>query len=293
MSTILITGAGGQLGREFQALSERYPGFSFIFANQQLLDVTDESAVSRFFEQQVLHCCINCAAYTAVDQAEREPEAARQANTDAPRWLAQASAQQGIPLIHYSTDYVYHSAQNTPFKEEAPTSPRSVYARTKLAGEQAAMEANPLAMIIRTSWVYSRFGHNFVNTMLRLGRERDSLRVVFDQIGTPTYARGLAAATLDILVKAQAGEVPVQALGGIYHYSDEGVCSWYDFALAIFELAGIGCAVQPIETKDYPTPAPRPPFSVLNKAKIKTAFGLEILHWRQRLAEMLLGRQDR
>jgi dTDP-4-dehydrorhamnose reductase len=287
MSTILITGAGGQLGQEFQALAPRYPSLRFIFADQQALDVTDRNAVARFFDQQALGGCINCAAYTAVDRAESEPEQAWRANAAAPQQLAQACAQQGIPLIHYSTDYVYHNEQNTPFKEEDPTTPRSVYARSKLSGELAALEANPLTMVIRTSWVYSSYGHNFVNTMLRLGRERDHLRVVFDQIGTPTYARGLAAATLDILAKVQASEMPPQALHGIFHYSDEGVCSWYDFALAIFELAGIDCHVTPIETKDYPTPAPRPPFSVLNKAKIKATFGIEIPHWRQRLAEML------
>ena len=291
MSTILITGAGGQLGQEFQALAPLYPSLRFIFAGQQTLDVTDGAAVARCFDQQALGGCINCAAYTAVDRAESEPEQAWRANAAAPQRLAQACAQQGIPLIHYSTDYVYHSEQNTPFKEEDPTTPRSVYARSKLSGELAALEANPLTMVIRTSWVYSRYGHNFVNTMLRLGRERDRLQVVFDQIGTPTHARGLAAATLDILAKVQTGKMPPQALHGIFHYSDEGVCSWYDFALAIFELAGIDCHVTPIETKDYPTPAPRPPFSVLNKAKIKAAFGIEIKHWHQQLAEMLAARQ--
>ncbi len=284
---LLITGANGQLGREFRELEQDYPAFRFTFAGREELDVTQEAAIREFFTQHTFDSCINCAAYTAVDKAESEPEAARRGNVDAPRWLAGACARQGIPLVHYSTDYVYHNQQNTPFREDDPTTPQSVYARTKLAGEQAAREANRQTLILRTSWVYSSVGHNFVKTMLRLGRERDELKVVFDQVGTPTYARGLARATLEMIRKVEAGEVARNKLQGVYHYSDEGVCSWYDFALAIFELAGIKCKVWPIETKDFPTAAARPPYSVLNKGKIKEVFGLEIGHWREALRGML------
>lgn len=287
MSNILITGSGGQLGQEFRALAASNPGFRFTFADRQVLDVTDEPAVFGYFLHHRFDYCINCAAYTAVDQAESEPDAARLGNVDAPRWLAEGCARQGIPFIHYSTDYVYHNAQNWPLQEGDPTTPRSVYAITKLEGEQAARASNPLTMVIRTSWVYSSFGRNFVKTMLKLGREREKLEVVYDQVGAPTFARGLAQATLDILSKVDKGEASRDLLSGIYNYSDEGVCSWYDFALAIFELAGAGCKVHPIETKDYPLPAHRPSYSVLNKAKIRDVWGIEIKHWRERLRECL------
>ena len=284
---IFITGANGQLGREFRELERAHPAFQFTFAAREELDVTQETAIRKFFATPAFDYCINCAAYTAVDKAESEPEAAQLGNVDAVRWLAEACARQGTSLVHYSTDYVYHNQQNTPFKEEDPTTPQSVYARTKLAGEQAARAANPKTLILRTSWVYSAFGHNFVKTMLRLGKEREELNVVFDQVGTPTYARDLAQATLEMIRKVEQGEVAHNKLQGIYHYSDEGVCSWYDFALAVFELAGISCKVLPIETKDFPTAAARPPYSVLNKRKIKAAFGLELQHWREGLREMM------
>jgi len=284
---ILITGANGQLGSEFRELERAYPGFRFTFAGRAELDTAQEAAIRGYFAAHAFDCCINCAAYTAVDKAESEPEAAQRGNIDAPRWLAEACARQGIPLVHYSTDYVYHTQQNTPFKEDDPTNPQSVYARSKLAGELAAMAANPQTLILRTSWVYSSFGHNFVNTMLRLGKERDELKVVFDQVGTPTYARSLARATLEMIRKVEQGEVSRDKLRGIYHYSDEGVCSWYDFALAVFELAGIECKVIPIETKDFPAAAARPPYSVLNKGKIKAVFGLELQHWREELRGMI------
>jgi dTDP-4-dehydrorhamnose reductase len=188
-----------------------------------------------------------------------------------------------MPFIHLSTDYVYHNRHNTPLQEHDPVNPKSVYARTKLAGERAAQKAHPQAMMLRTSWVYAPTGNNFVKTMLRLGKERPALNVVFDQIGTPTYAPDLAEAILHILEKLENKEVAPEQLAGIWHYSNEGVASWYDFAVAVMEIAGLPCIVRPIETKDYPTPAQRPPFSVLNKGKIKSAFGLEIPHWRESL----------
>ncbi len=255
--------------------------------------MSNRRAVRAFFKSfrsagdDKLRWVINCAAYTAVDKAEIESRKARKINVFGTKYLAEACAELGIPLIHFSTDYVYHNRQNTPFLETDPVSPKGVYARTKLAGERAALRAQPLSMIIRTSWVYSNFGQNFVKTMLRLGSERATLKVVADQIGSPTYAPGLAEAVLSIIQKVESGEVPKESIAGIWHYSNEGVASWYDFAAAIFEIENILCQVRPIATKDYPTPAKRPPFSVLDKSKIKAAFGLEIPHWRESLRRCL------
>ena len=286
-TTILITGANGQVGQCFRQLAAQYPQWQFIFNDFPELDITNRRAVFSFFQQNKINWCVNCAAYTAVDKAESEPEMARKINVAGAKNLAEACAAQKIPLVHLSTDYVYHNRQNTPFREGDPVSPKSVYARTKLSGDRAALKANPLAMVVRTSWVYSPFGNNFVKTMLRLGAERPSLNVVFDQIGTPTYAPDLAAAILQIIQKIETREVPRENLGGVWHYSNEGVTSWYDFAKAVFEIKKMACRVNPIETKDYPTPALRPPFSLLNKAKIKAAFGLEIPHWRESLEKCL------
>lgn len=288
--TILITGANGQVGQCFRQLAAQYPRWQFIFNDFPELDITNRRAVFSFFrslQDDKIRWCVNCAAYTAVDKAETEPQLARKINVTGAKNLAEACAAQEIPLVHLSTDYVYHNRQNTPFREGDPVSPKSVYARTKLAGDRAAMKANPLAMVVRTSWVYSPFGNNFVKTMLRLGAERPSLNVVFDQIGTPTYAPDLAAAILQVIQKIESKEVAVETLGGVWHYSNEGVTSWYDFAKAVFEIKKMPCRVNPIETKDFPTPAQRPPFSLLNKAKIKAAFGLEIPHWRESLEKCL------
>lgn len=281
---LLITGANGQLGQEFQALQGQFPNLSFRFLDKAELDITDARAIEAYFSDHDIQYCINCAAYTAVDKAESEPEQARLINVEGPRLLARACAERDTRLIHFSTDYVYDGRHNRPFSEDHPTQPQSVYARTKLEGEQAAQAELPSTTIIRTSWVYSSFGHNFVKTMLRLGRERDELRVVFDQIGTPTYARHLAHAVLQMIGQHQEEGTD---LSGIFHYSNEGVCSWYDFALSIFELKGIACRVQPIESKDYPTPAARPHFSLLNKQKVKEQFGLQIPHWREGLKTCL------
>lgn len=284
---ILVTGANGQLGQCFRQLADQNPRTAFYFAGSSELDITNKRMVRKFFEQHAISWCINCAAYTAVDQAQKEPAIARKINISGVKNLAEACAPTGIPLIHFSTDYVYHTKQNTPFKEEDPVSPKGIYARTKRSGERAAMLANPNTMVIRTSWVYSEFAQNFVKTMLRLGRERDKLNVVYDQIGTPTYAPDLAAAVLDIIRKTETEAVPPYLLAGIWHYSNEGVTSWYDFAKAIFEIKGIQCDVQPIESKSYPTPAMRPHFSVMDKSKIKTAFALPIPHWRESLRRCL------
>lgn len=281
--TILVTGANGQVGQELRQLAASFSGFNFHFVSRADLDIADGELVQNLFKLQAFDFCINCAAYTAVDTAESEPELAYQINVEGVENLARACQSIGATLLHFSTDYVYHNQQNTPFQEDDPTNPQSVYAKTKLAGEEAAKAACPDTMILRTSWVYSGFGHNFVKTMLRLGKERPELRVVFDQIGTPTYASDLAHTVLQIIQKVTDGEIKKETMRGIFHYSNEGVTSWYDFALAIFELENMDCKVQPIETKDYPTPAARPPFSVLNKAKIKDIFGISIPHWRERL----------
>jgi dTDP-4-dehydrorhamnose reductase len=291
MATILITGANGQVGNELQFLAAQYSHFQFFFTDYEVLDITNQEAVLSFFETHFIDYCINCAAYTAVDRAEEEVEKANAINVKGVENLALACQKNDAVLLHLSTDYVYHNAQNRPFVETDATAPQSVYARTKLQGEQIAQAIHPLTMVVRTSWVYSTFGHNFVKTMLRLGKERPELCVVFDQIGTPTYARPLAKTMLDIITQAETGVVPKTQLQGIFHYSNEGVTSWYDFALAIVELAQISTSVIPIETKDYPTAASRPPFSVLNKAKIKQTFQLDIPHWRESLKDCLSDMQ--
>lgn len=283
--TILVTGASGQLGQELQALAAKYNNFQFVFSSRQALDIANQEDVQRFFEKNQVGYCINCAAYTAVDKAESEPDLANLINVKSVEYLANACNNAGATLIHLSSDYVYHNGLNTPLKETDPTHPQSVYAKTKLAGEAAAKAVN--AMIIRTSWVYSSFGNNFVKTMLRLGKERPELRVVYDQIGTPTYAQDLAKAVLDIIEKTENNIISRDLLHGVYNYSNEGVSSWYDFAKAIFEMTSINCKVTPIETKDFPTPATRPPFSVLNKSKIKEAFDMEIPYWREALGRCL------
>ena len=285
---ILVVGAKGQLGNELRFLSFRFGlQFQLIYVDKEELDITRPSLVTRFFERNHIDYCINCAAYTAVDKAETDIKNARKINVTAVKHLAKACAAVGAVLIQISTDYVYHNNQNVPFKEGDRTSPKSVYAKTKLEGERVATRYNPKTMIIRTSWLYSTFGHNFVRTMLRLGKERPEISVVFDQIGTPTYARDLALDILIVLKKVEEGTLEMQQLSGIYHYSNEGVTSWYDFAHAIFEIKELKCKVHPIESSAYPTPAKRPPFSALNKAKFSQTFGIEIAHWRDALKRCL------
>lgn len=286
--TILVTGSKGQVGQELQMLASSFPAFNYIFVDIDELDITNSAAVTAFSKENRFDYCINCAAFTAVDKAESDPNLAWKINAQGVKHLAGACAKQNAWLLQISTDYVYHTAQNVPYKETDITNPQGIYAKTKLEGDKLALESNPNhTAVIRTSWVYSSFGQNFVKTMLKLGAEKPELRVIYDQIGTPTYARDLANAMLVMLNKVEAKSVEKEKLSGIYHYSNEGVTSWYDFAMAIFEMRNMPVKVIPIETKDYPTPAKRPPFSLLNKAKIKSTFSLEIPHWQVALKACL------
>ena len=266
---LLVTGANGQLGQEIRLIL----GDRAIYTGHAELDITDEVAVKTFLAANDIDFIINCAAYTAVDEAEDDIEHADSANRLAPALLARY----GRRILHLSTDYVFDGTSCLPYREEDAANPVSVYGRSKLAGEEAVLGEAETALVIRTSWMYSPFGKNFVKTMRRLGAERKSLDVVFDQAGTPTYAADLAAAIVYLLPRITPG------MKEIYHYSNEGVTSWYDFAVAIMEESGLPCCVRPIESADYPTRAARPSYSVLNKAKIKKAFGLSFPHWRDSL----------
>lgn len=282
---ILVTGSNGQLGSEIRALKDGYPSMGFEFTDVGELDITDPAAIELKLKASTYSFIINCAAYTAVDKAESDLEMARKINALAPKLLAEAAKKHGLGLVHVSTDYVFDGTAHVPYTEDVTPCPNSAYGETKLEGERFIQEACDGYIIIRTSWLYSEYGNNFVKTMLRLGSERDELGVIFDQIGTPTYARDLAKAILDIVAKKEANEV--ENVSGIYHYSNEGVCSWYDFATEIFRQRGVECRVNPIETVEYPTPAKRPHYSVMNKRKIKTTFGLTVPHWTMSLAECL------
>ena len=285
--SILVTGANGQLGSELRELSILYPAYTFTFIARSELDFSDPVAIQSWFLGKTFDVIINCAAYTAVDKAESEPALAKAINATAVATLARIAKEKGIALIHISTDYVFDGKNFKPYRETDPTSPQGVYGQSKLEGEQAMLAINPAnSIIIRTSWVYSRFGNNFVKTMLRLGQERTELGVIYDQVGTPTSARDLARAILAIIQHPPG--LNTQTGTEIYHFSNEGVCSWYDFALAIFELSAIHCTVKPIETIDYPTPAKRPHYSLLNKAKIKNTYDLTIPYWKDSLQECLV-----
>ncbi len=282
MNNILVTGSNGQLGSEIKALASKYANHSFIFTDVAELDITNHLAVKEFIKIHSIKTIINCAAYTAVDKAEEQFDVANKINHLAVANFAQIAKENSIKLIHISTDYVFDGTNHKPYIETDIPSPKSVYGKTKLDGENAILTINPKnTIIIRTSWVYSSFGNNFVKTMLRLGKDRDELNVVADQIGTPTNAADLAQAILTILPKINNESVE------LFHYSNEGVCSWYDFANTIFKLSGLDIKTSPIETHAYPTPAKRPYYSVMNKNKIKEAYQIEIPFWRDSLSNII------
>lgn len=279
---ILVTGCNGQLGNEMQLLEKCYPQHTFFNTDVNELDITDQHAVDAFVEDNGIDGIVNCAAYTAVDKAESNQTLCEALNAEAPAFLAIAVERRGGWMIQVSTDYVFDGTGHTPYTEDMPASPNTVYGLTKLNGEQAVMASCQRAMIIRTAWLYSTFGNNFVKTMIRLGKEKAELGVIFDQIGTPTYARDLAVAIMAAIVK---GVIP-----GIYHFSNEGVISWYDFTKAIHRIAGITtCNVRPLHTSEYPAPAPRPAYSVLDKTKIKNTLGIEIPYWEDSLRECIMS----
>ncbi|MBQ8736583.1 MAG: dTDP-4-dehydrorhamnose reductase [Bacteroidaceae bacterium] len=280
IKNVLITGCNGQLGNEMQLLAKENAQYTYFFTDVEELDITDENAVDEFVSKNEIDCIVNCAAYTAVDKAEENETFCNVLNNVAPGYLAKAVGQRGGCMVQVSTDYVFDGSNHTPYTEDEPTCPNSVYGRTKLAGEQSVMAACKNAMVIRTAWLYSTFGNNFVKTMIRLGKEKQELGVIFDQVGTPTYARDLAVA---IFAAINKGVVP-----GIYHFSNEGVISWYDFTKAIHRIAGINsCKVRPLHTSEYPTPAARPHYSVLDKTKIKATYGIEIPYWEESLKECI------
>ena len=280
MTRILITGANGQLGNEMRLLAREHSEYDYLFTDVAELDICDEQAVADYVRRHEVDVIVNCAAYTAVDKAEDNEELCDRLNRLAPGYLAKAVAARGGKLVQISTDYVFDGTAHVPYTEDCPTCPDSVYGRTKLGGEREAFAHCPDTMVIRTAWLYSTFGNNYVKTMLRLGRERETLGVIFDQVGTPTYARDLAAVIFAAIGK---GIVP-----GVYHFSNEGVCSWYDFTKAIHRLAGITtCRVSPLHTDEYPTRATRPHYSVLDKTKIKQTYGVEVPYWTDSLEECL------
>ena len=285
MKRILITGANGQLGNEMRVLSEEYPEHAYFFTDVAELDICDAQAVMDFVKANGIHTIVNCAAYTAVDNAEDHVEFCTRLNADAVGYLAKSAEANGAEFIQISTDYVFDGTAHVPYQETDPTYPESVYGSTKLEGERNALAYCSRAMVIRTAWLYSTFGNNFVKTMIRLGKERDSLGVIFDQIGTPTYARDLARAIFEAI---RQGVVP-----GVYHFSNEGVCSWYDFTKAIHRLAGITtCQVKPLHTSEYPAKAKRPHYSVLDKSKIKATYGMEVPYWMESLEECIEALSD-
>lgn len=281
MFNILVTGSNGQVGSELKELSSNYP-YNFFFTTRNDIDITDKNSIKEFCQINSINVIINCAAYTAVDKAQSDEINADLVNRKAVKKLAIVSSELDIKLIHISTDYVFDGKNYKPYCEEYQTNPQSIYGKTKLEGEIELKNINPQnSIIIRTSWVYSYYGNNFVKTMLRLGCEKESLGVIFDQIGTPTYARDLAKTILDIIPQIKNQKIE------IYNYSNEGVLSWYDFAKEIMRMSKLSCKVNPIETKDYPTPAMRPHYSLLNKNKIKSTFNIEIPYWKDGLDDCL------
>lgn len=280
---VLVTGCRGQLGSELKVLAAKRGSVKFFFYDLPELDITDKESVNRVCSEHDTAAIVNCAAYTAVDRAEEEPGAAFRVNRDGSSVLAGAAKERNALLVHVSTDYVFDGKSFLPYRESDPVSPLGVYGRSKWEGEECIRRTAPSYMILRTSWLYSSYGNNFVKTMIRLGGEREQLNVVFDQVGTPTSAADLAAAVISILDRYDSGRVYAET----YHYSNEGVCSWYDFAKVIMKTKGLKCTLLPVETSEYPTKAERPHYSVLHKGKIKQHWALDIAHWQESLERML------
>lgn len=280
MATILVTGASGQLGSELKKVSKNYFGYEFIFTDIGDVDITDEKQTKSFIDEHRPDWIINCAAYNSVDKAESEPEKAMAVNSTAVANISASILGSECRFIHISSDYVFDGAANIPYNESSPVNPLSAYGRSKLAGEKNALRHHG-SMVIRTSWLYSEYGSNFVKTILKNAREKGELRVVFDQTGTPTYAFGLASAIMKIVAGVIRNQIAFNA--GIYHYSDEGVCSWYDFAVMAVAEAGIKCKITPVLSSEFSSAASRPAYSVMNKAKIRENYNVEIQHWVQGL----------
>lgn len=287
MIRILVTGSNGQLGSELRDISCNFEGMDFVFVDLDNLDISDFNAVSDFFKSQPrFDFIVNAAAYTQVDKAENEPEKAKQVNSNAVGFLAEQARKSRTCFIHISTDYVFDGTKNTPYTENDFVNPVSVYGQSKIEGEMQLINSGATFYIIRTSWLYSSYGSNFVKTILRHAKEKDSLKVVFDQVGTPTYAADLAAAILSVIQQVVNNQFVV--VSGVYHFSNEGVCSWYDFATELVHALALKTKIVPILSKEYPTPVKRPAYSVLDKQKLKLDFGIEIPHWRQSLKKCLL-----
>jgi dTDP-4-dehydrorhamnose reductase len=276
--TILVTGANGQLGKELQMLAPVFPGYQFLFVTKEELSIEDADATERYFSAQPIDFCINCAAYTAVDKAETEQANAFLINATAVATLALACKKNNAQLIHISTDYVFDGTANQPYKETDKPNPVSIYGKSKLQGEAWAMQNAPSTIIIRSAWLYSSFKNNFVKTMLRLMQEKESITVVNDQLGCPTYAADLAAAILHIIASGKSKTNP-----GIYHYTNAGITNWYGFAVAIKKITGSNCTINPITTAQYPTAAKRPAYSVLDTSKIKETFAVAAPDWEESL----------
>lgn len=286
---VLVTGASGQLGQSLQFIAGNYPDIEFVFCSSSDLDITNKENCKQIFAQSKPHFCINAAAYTAVDKAESEPEKSHLINVIGAKNLSEVCLDFSTTLLHISTDFVFDGNNSIPYLENDATNPKGVYAQTKLDGEKAIQEILEHYFIIRTSWVYSQFGNNFMKTMIRLGLERDSLSVVNDQIGTPTNAVDLAEAILKIILFSSLSFVEGRGEAfGIYNFSNEGECSWFDFAQKIFEINHINIDLNPIPTTSYPTPAQRPKYSVLDKYKIKNTFGIEIKSWEESLSSVII-----
>lgn len=282
---ILVTGKNGQLGRELQALASMYPQYQFVFTDRSELDITNMQEVNSYFEKALPQYCVNAAAYTAVDKAETEKDLAMRVNAEAVSHLASACRRHKTQFIHISTDYVFSGTANAPYDETDEINPVNYYGLTKLMGEQNALTIDPSSIIIRTSWVYSAYGNNFVKTMLRLMADRETVKVVNDQYGSPTYAADLAEAILEIISFLSN----LSSAGGLYHYSNEGNITWYDFAIAIKELSASPCNVVPIPTSEFPTPAKRPHWSIMSKEKICSEFSLQLSPWQDSLKRCFIA----